>query len=265
MPKRTNSACSRPGNETQHARLIAPFDLGLEPDEAVVIAGQIVLPQLHGGVGLAARSADRRDRPASSARSAACRRRGAPSPRSAGSPRRTAPCRNRGPSPTPRARARRRTARIRRASAGSSGSRRGRRRLRTAGDLPRRSGDPLGFTASAGAPVRPQTAIPARLAEHPGTIDCLGQDNRADRVVEVQVVAADKSRDVGREASEVSGPVATITGAASLESGIEVTSSRTMVMSGWSVTASRDDLRESARGRPPAPRRRARGSPRPRA
>ena len=41
-------------NETQDARLIAPFDLGLKPHEAVVIPGQIVLPQLHRGIGLPA-------------------------------------------------------------------------------------------------------------------------------------------------------------------------------------------------------------------
>ena len=39
-------------NQPQHARLSAPFDLRLEADEAEVIAGEIVLPQLHGGVGL---------------------------------------------------------------------------------------------------------------------------------------------------------------------------------------------------------------------
>ena len=44
----------QPGDHPKHARLIAPFDLRLEPDEAEVIARQIVLPQLHGGVRLAA-------------------------------------------------------------------------------------------------------------------------------------------------------------------------------------------------------------------
>ena len=39
-----------PGNQAEHARLVAPLDLGLEPDEAEVIAGEIVLPQLHGRV-----------------------------------------------------------------------------------------------------------------------------------------------------------------------------------------------------------------------
>src|SRR5262245_27480273 len=41
-------------NEPKHARLVAPLDLRLEPDEAEVIAGERVLPQLHGGVRLAA-------------------------------------------------------------------------------------------------------------------------------------------------------------------------------------------------------------------
>jgi hypothetical protein len=38
----------------QHARLVAPFDLRLEADQAVVIAGERVLPQLDHGVGQAA-------------------------------------------------------------------------------------------------------------------------------------------------------------------------------------------------------------------
>ena len=42
-------------NETQDARLIAPFDLSLKTHEAVVIPGQIVLPQLDRGIGLLAR------------------------------------------------------------------------------------------------------------------------------------------------------------------------------------------------------------------
>ena len=91
-----------PGNQPQHARLLAPFDLRLEADEAEVIAGEVVLPQLHGGVRLAAGAridqADRLHR--SEAQRVA--RRDAPSPRSAGSLRRTAPCRSRGRSPTPR-------------------------------------------------------------------------------------------------------------------------------------------------------------------
>ena len=67
MPNRTNSACSRPGNQPQHARLLAPFQLRLKADEAVVIAGEVVLPQLHGGVRRAAGArideADRLHRP----------------------------------------------------------------------------------------------------------------------------------------------------------------------------------------------------------
>ena len=56
MPNRTNSACSRPGNQSQHARLITPFQLRLEADETVVIARELVLPQLHHGVRPAARA-----------------------------------------------------------------------------------------------------------------------------------------------------------------------------------------------------------------
>ena len=39
MPKRTNSACFEPGINAQHARLIAPLDLGLKSHEAEMIAG----------------------------------------------------------------------------------------------------------------------------------------------------------------------------------------------------------------------------------
>ena len=42
-----------PRNHPQHARLVAPLDLRLEADEAEVIAGEVVLAQLHGGVRLA--------------------------------------------------------------------------------------------------------------------------------------------------------------------------------------------------------------------
>ena len=73
-------------NQPQHARLLAPLQLRLKADEAEVIAGEVVLPQLHDGVRRRARCADRPGRPASSDRSAACRGRDAPSPRSAGSP-----------------------------------------------------------------------------------------------------------------------------------------------------------------------------------
>src|SRR6185503_19138457 len=37
-------------NQPQHARLLAPFDLGLKADEAEMIACEVVLPELHGGV-----------------------------------------------------------------------------------------------------------------------------------------------------------------------------------------------------------------------
>ena len=47
-----------PGNHPQHARLIAPFDLRLEADQAVVIAGERVLPQLHHRIRAAVRCAD---------------------------------------------------------------------------------------------------------------------------------------------------------------------------------------------------------------
>ena len=43
------------GNHPQHARLFAPLQLRLKPDEAVVIAGESVLPQLDDGIGPAAR------------------------------------------------------------------------------------------------------------------------------------------------------------------------------------------------------------------
>ena len=46
----------QPGNQAQHPRLLAPFELRLKPDEAVVIARQVVLPQLHGRVRRPARS-----------------------------------------------------------------------------------------------------------------------------------------------------------------------------------------------------------------
>src|SRR6266849_8373599 len=56
-----------PRNQSQHARLIAPFDLRLKADEAEMIAGEVVLAQLHGGVRLAAGAwvdeADRLHRP----------------------------------------------------------------------------------------------------------------------------------------------------------------------------------------------------------
>ena len=39
-------------NHPQHSRLLSPLQLRLESDEAVVIAGKVVLAQLHGGVRL---------------------------------------------------------------------------------------------------------------------------------------------------------------------------------------------------------------------
>ena len=44
---------------------------------------------------------------------------------------------------------------------------------------------------------RPEAAIPARLPEHLRAIDGVGQDDRADRIVEVQVIAANEPHDVG--------------------------------------------------------------------
>ena len=43
-----------PGNQLQHARLLAPLHLRLESHQAEVIAGEVVLPELHDRVGLAA-------------------------------------------------------------------------------------------------------------------------------------------------------------------------------------------------------------------
>src|SRR4029453_13206264 len=55
------------GDQAQHAGLISPFDLRLEADEAPVIAGEVVLPQLYHGVGAASRAwihqSDRLHRP----------------------------------------------------------------------------------------------------------------------------------------------------------------------------------------------------------
>ncbi len=41
-----------PRDHPQHSRLLAPLQLRLESDEAVVIAGEVVLPQLHRGIRL---------------------------------------------------------------------------------------------------------------------------------------------------------------------------------------------------------------------
>ncbi len=43
-----------PGNQPQHARLLAPLHLRLEADEAEVVAGQVVLPELDARIRLAA-------------------------------------------------------------------------------------------------------------------------------------------------------------------------------------------------------------------
>ena len=56
-----------PGNQPQHARLLAPLHLRLEADQAEVVAGEVVLPQLHDRVRLASGArigqADRLHRP----------------------------------------------------------------------------------------------------------------------------------------------------------------------------------------------------------
>ena len=120
-------------NQPEDACLLAPFELRLESHQAVVIAGEVVLAQLHDGVRRDARFADRSGRRVSSARTAASRRRDGPSLQSAGSLRRTARCRNRGRWPTRRARGRRKTSRTRRGSSGNSNSRPARRRHRRPG------------------------------------------------------------------------------------------------------------------------------------
>jgi len=38
------------GNQSEHTRLLAPFHLRLKSHEAEMVSGQIVLPQLDGGV-----------------------------------------------------------------------------------------------------------------------------------------------------------------------------------------------------------------------
>ena len=43
-----------PGNQTEHALLLAPFELRLKSHQAVVIAGQVVLAKLHGRIRRAA-------------------------------------------------------------------------------------------------------------------------------------------------------------------------------------------------------------------
>ena len=91
-----------PGNQLEYARLLAPFHLRLKPDQAEMIAGQRVLPQLDDRVGLAAGARIRQARRASSARTAACPRRARPSPRSAGTPRRTSHRRTRAAPPSRR-------------------------------------------------------------------------------------------------------------------------------------------------------------------
>ena len=54
-PSRANSALLEAGDQAEHARLLAIFQLGLEADHVEKRAERIVLPQLHDGVGLHAR------------------------------------------------------------------------------------------------------------------------------------------------------------------------------------------------------------------
>src|SRR5216684_3713592 len=43
------------------------------------------------------------------------------------------------------------------------------------------------------------TSVPSRLAEHLAAVNRLGKDYRTDRIVEVEMVAANESGDVGRQ------------------------------------------------------------------
>src|SRR5438309_10750675 len=43
------------------------------------------------------------------------------------------------------------------------------------------------------------TSVPSRLAEHLAAVNRLGKDYRTDRIVKVQMVAANESGDVGRK------------------------------------------------------------------
>ena len=40
----------QPGNHRQHACLLTPLQLRLKADQAEMVAGNVVLPQLHGGI-----------------------------------------------------------------------------------------------------------------------------------------------------------------------------------------------------------------------
>ena len=200
MPKRTNSACSRPGNQPQHARLIAPLDLRLEPDEAEVIAGQVVLPQLHGGV---------RPRPVRGS----VRPTGFIGPkRSVSGPRCAITSIGRQPSKKSllvevvdrrRFRVDERVverARTRPSSAGSSDSR----------PAPSSTPHACGASGTAAPPAsvaecrpkacrhgrRPWRPCPiATLPKHLRAIDRVGEHDRADRVVEIKVLRARRTRD----------------------------------------------------------------------
>ena len=117
--------------------------------------------------------------------------RDAPSPRWAGTLRRTSPCRSRARSPTRPRRGRRRTRRTRPSSSGNSDSRPGRRP--PAADRAARA-----LTMPAGDP-RAGCVPTARRGTPSAAIDGLGQDDRADRVVERQVFGADEGADVRRQ------------------------------------------------------------------
>ena len=188
------------GNQAQHARLFAPFDLRLEADQAEVIAGQVVLPELDDGVrrlaGARIDEADRLHRSEAQRVAAAVRHhldRQAAFEESLlvevvhGGRFRVR-------------RAHRRSARTRRASSGNSGSRpRHRRRRRRARRRP--SHGVSGFAGPSSAWIRlcrrtrRHAPPPSRRAEDLVAVDRLGQDDRADRVVEVQVILPDQRRE----------------------------------------------------------------------
>src|SRR5256712_635076 len=189
-------------DEPQDARLIAPLDLRLEADEAEVIAGQVVLPELHGRVRLAARSrigeTDRFHRSEPQRVAAAMRHhldRQAPFEkpllvevvhgRRFGRDERVVE--------TIVLFARQRAVQV--VAFAIVDAARGLVRL----PAPRFADGKADATGVGGVrlePDRANAAIPPRRAEDFRPIDRLREDNRADRVVEIQMVAADQLRDV---------------------------------------------------------------------
>ena len=194
-----------PGDQPQHTRLLAPFELRLEPDEAEVIAGEIVLPQLHGGEGRAPGArvdeTDRLHRPEAQRLAAAMRHH------------------------LDRQAALEELLLLEIVDRRRLGAhecvvervvlRLGERAVEVvalaivdpAGGLPG-GGDPRGpgvrqaRLAPPGSRVRglpAQAPAPARRAEDLAHVDRLGKDDRTDRVVEVQVLPADERGDVRRQ------------------------------------------------------------------